>query len=1088
MFFRKSSRNFGVFRAVLLIFAIGIAVTFIVTAGAKAAGFLFVGPVNELFGQTADLAEADPSTATAITIAMPTPSDYFFNGALTAADPIFVNPGGSTGGTGMHYYDVFQFTVGTTGLHTIETSSLNTNGAGNTSNALDTYLRLYADSFDPMAPSGSILFNDNLTGVMNVLPGPYTVDGLTSVTTGFRNAQPSSTLSDINLTAGTQYFLVTTSFRDTSYIPSSTTQPEGGQTGPYWTGISPGDIIPTGPSASPTPTATTAPSCTPVSWQTVTSFPNPGVQGAQATASGTLVYLAGGYSFLTGLDVNNFRSYDPATDTWTNLVPVPDSKVTVASAVYSPVNNKVYIFGGESVATSTVTNTTWIYDVATNTWSQGANMPDVRAFMASGYYNGKIYLVGGYNTSNVSPAFGQVWEYDPIADTFNTTRLDMPAALGGAGSGVINGHLYVAGGRDATNTVVGSLYDYDIAANTWTVRAGLTPINVPGSGVLNGKLWLFGGGTPFAQSETSGASQIYDPVTDTWTSGPALNSARSIVAGTNVGNKLIAAGGFNGATTVTTTELLDGSCAAGTPTATATATPTAAPSCTPGVWSAAAAYPTSIAHYAFAKNGEDLYVLGGVANGAIVSTVKRYNAVTNVWTPLTNIPVASEAPAAAYFNGKIYLAEGDTGNSFQIYDIAANSWSAGPARPGVANDYGAAAAAFNGNVYIVGGGTLAANTVSIYNIATNTWSTGPTAPTAFFLSGYTQVGQYLYVVGGWSVASPGANLTTTMRLDMSANTWSTGPVFTSARADLALASVGTRLVAMGGDTDGGTFMDPTVQVEQLDTSSWPSGSWVASPANLPSPRQANQAGFYSTGRSGGEIWSTGGVGPGNNFLAAHLYRSDACSTLTPTPTATATATATPTSTPNITGSVNYAIVSKPVPGTQIQAAGSPPLTVFTDSIGNYLLLGFGGGAYTVTPSRTAQPCLPAGPNGIFSNDAALISQHVVGLITLNADQLLAADVSNFHAISSFDAALIAQKVVGICSGLNHSGEWVFTPASVPHPGGVAGSLTENYRAVMIGDVSGDWNPIGPRPAEPIRRFGVPDVKASVPVMKAARRC
>ena len=39
-------------------------------------------------------------------------------------------------------------------------------------------------------------------------------------------------------------------------------------------------------------------------------------------------------------------------------------------------------------------------------------MPDVRAFMASGYFNGKVYLVGGYNTGNISPAFTQVWEYD----------------------------------------------------------------------------------------------------------------------------------------------------------------------------------------------------------------------------------------------------------------------------------------------------------------------------------------------------------------------------------------------------------------------------------------------------------------------------------------------------------------------------------------------------------------------------------------------------------------------------------------------------------------------------------------------------
>jgi hypothetical protein len=40
-------------------------------------------------------------------------------------------------------------------------------------------------------------------------------------------------------------------------------------------------------------------------------------------------------------------------------------------------------------------------------------------------------------------------------------------------------------------------------------------INVPGSGVLNGKLYIFGGGTPFSQPETTGATQVYDPVTNT---------------------------------------------------------------------------------------------------------------------------------------------------------------------------------------------------------------------------------------------------------------------------------------------------------------------------------------------------------------------------------------------------------------------------------------------------------------------------------------------------------------------------------------------------------------------------------------------
>ena len=256
-------------------------------------------------------------------------------------------------------------------------------------------------------------------------------------------------------------------------------------------------------------------------------------------------------------------------------------------------------------------NTTRIYDIATNTWSTGAPMPDVRAFMASGYFNGKIYLVGGYSTGNVDPSFGQVWVYNPVTNTFNTSRASMPATLGGAGFGIINGHIYVAGGRNINNTNLNTLYDYDIAANTWTQRADLpTGVNVPGSAVIGGKLWVFGGGDPFLSSaampltgkkgvrvpDTTNILQVYDPVSDSWTSGPSLNQQRSFPAGTDVGNTAVVVGGLIGTNTTTSVEInvSSGGCASPTPTATPTATftPTPTPTATPTATSTATATST----------------------------------------------------------------------------------------------------------------------------------------------------------------------------------------------------------------------------------------------------------------------------------------------------------------------------------------------------------------------------------------------------------------------------------------------------------------------------------------------------------------
>ena len=249
-------------------------------------------------------------------------------------------------------------------------------------------------------------------------------------------------------------------------------------------------------------------------------------------------------------------------------------------------------------------------------------------------------------------------------------------------------------------------------------------------------------------------------------------------------------------------------------------------------WTAATACPAPAFRYAFAQDGENCYVISGVSTGPNTTNVWRYNATTNIWTKRASIPTASQGPAGAFLNGKIYVATGDgTANAFYIYDVATDVWSAGPARPGVADSYGAAAGAYKGKVFIVGGGAAApTSTVSIYNVASNTWTPGPAAPSPVQLAGYTQVGQYLYVIGGFT--STVTNSTVSMRLDMSSNTWTTGPTFTPQRGDFGLAAAGTKLVAIGGDSTGADFFDPSAQVDELETTAWPSGAWVTSPDNL----------------------------------------------------------------------------------------------------------------------------------------------------------------------------------------------------------------------------------------------------------------
>ncbi len=153
---------------------------------------------------------------------------------------------------------------------------------------------------------------------------------------------------------------------------------------------------------------------------------------------------------------------------------------------------------------------------------------------------------------------------------------------------------------------------------------------------------------------------------------------------------------------------------------------------------------------------------------------------------------------------------------------------------------------------------------------------------------------------------------------------------------------------------------------------------------------------------------------------------------------------------SISGAVNYAITPQGVTGVTLTAAGTPQLTFTTGHNGIYQFTGLGTGAYTVTPAKTGDI-----NSSIDAFDASLVLRQSAGLITLNASQLLAADASGDGTVSAFDAALIAQFAVGI-SNTSVIGKWIFVPASRSYPSLLNDQINQNYDAILIGDVSGNW--------------------------------
>ena len=159
------------------------------------------------------------------------------NGSLTVASPTAHATGQSTSGSGMQYYNVYQFTVDTSGSYIFELASINS--VGTPSNALDTWLGVFANTFNPPALGAPLSSSDDFTGTLTVLPGPYSSMGLTSTSTGFTGAQPGSRAT-VSLVAGTQYYFYTSGFRDTTFVSTSSA---GQAIGDYYFGISGPGII-----------------------------------------------------------------------------------------------------------------------------------------------------------------------------------------------------------------------------------------------------------------------------------------------------------------------------------------------------------------------------------------------------------------------------------------------------------------------------------------------------------------------------------------------------------------------------------------------------------------------------------------------------------------------------------------------------------------------------------------------------------------------------------------------------------------------------------------------------------------------------
>ncbi|MFC1793953.1 kelch repeat-containing protein, partial [Planctomycetota bacterium] len=181
------------------------------------------------------------------------------------------------------------------------------------------------------------------------------------------------------------------------------------------------------------------------------------------------------------------------------------------------------------------------YDPATDTWTEKADMPTGRVFLASSVVDGKIYVIGGYNFWGGGAALAAVEEYDPATDTW-TKKADMPAPRGALGTSVVNGKVYVIGGNGKGDVTLATVEEYDPATDTWTRKADMPTARLfVNTSVVNGKIYAIGGITEYAWPAFPTVEE-YDPVTDMWAKRADMPAPRAAPTSA-VDEKIYALGG-----------------------------------------------------------------------------------------------------------------------------------------------------------------------------------------------------------------------------------------------------------------------------------------------------------------------------------------------------------------------------------------------------------------------------------------------------------------------------------------------------------------------------------------------------------------
>ena len=160
-----------------------------------------------------------------------------------------------------------------------------------------------------------------------------------------------------------------------------------------------------------------------------------------------------------------------------------------------------------------------------------ASMPAARQEIATAVLNGRIYVIGGFD--NAGQSTDSVFVYNPQSNTWSTAA-SLPIVNNHGAAAVANGQLFAFGG------VSNRAFVYNPAGNSWSEVASMNfeHGNTAAVAVISNRIYVAGG---TGSGATEREVEVYDPGANTWRPLAPMNVGRNHCAGGAIGGRFFVA-------------------------------------------------------------------------------------------------------------------------------------------------------------------------------------------------------------------------------------------------------------------------------------------------------------------------------------------------------------------------------------------------------------------------------------------------------------------------------------------------------------------------------------------------------------------